>query len=68
MLANDDQERNSLRNSTVLVAQIYNFKVIRASFLMELMDKLRSIETPIALTMLCELLTCSLIFVKTKFN
>lgn len=61
MLDNDDQERNSLRTSTVLIAQIYNFKVVRAAFLMELMDKLRLIETPIALNMLGEFLTCKFI-------
>jgi len=57
MLANDDQERNSLRNANTLLAQIYNFKIIRSVFLFELMDKIRLIETPISLNMICDLLT-----------
>lgn len=63
MLAADenDQERNSLRNSTVLLAQIYNFRVIKAGFLIELMDKLRTIESPISLSMLAELFTCGVL-------
>ncbi|KAI6170508.1 Nucleolar MIF4G domain-containing protein 1 [Aphelenchoides bicaudatus] len=66
MLANEGQERNSLRNSTLLLAQIYNFKVIRAAFLIEIMDKLLSIESPISLTMLTEILTYAGVTLKKR--
>lgn len=55
------EKSKELRNLVVFFAHLYNFKVIRPDYLLEIMEKLRKLASPTAFTLLAEILTCKVV-------
>ncbi|CAD5206070.1 unnamed protein product [Bursaphelenchus okinawaensis] len=55
--AEDESASKVLRNVTIVFAQLYNFKVIKAAFVFELLDRLRKMENPLGFNLVGDMFT-----------
>ncbi|CAD5208554.1 unnamed protein product [Bursaphelenchus xylophilus] len=54
---NDEKESKIMRNAMVFFSHLFNFKIIKASFLFELMDRLRKVENPLGFNLIGDVFT-----------
>ncbi|KAI6239121.1 Nucleolar MIF4G domain-containing protein 1 [Aphelenchoides fujianensis] len=57
LIEKPEEEGKALRNGAVLLAHVYNFKIVKASFLFEIMDKLTKHASASSLSMIGEIFT-----------